>query len=479
MGLRYCCKAVRLLSIFFILVSTVNAQQTIENRLNEIENMIAQLRMEKYDLICPNNFREALKKFEKANKDFRSGKNINQILKSLEEAQKFIREIKELGKQGKLLFQDALQARSDALTVRAPEFAGKEFEEAEKKLQQAGKRLEKGDLNEARNEGAKAERKFREAEFISIKETIVGRVKELLEKAEEQKVSEYAPYTIRESRNAYVSVLKLLEKDRYSQDEAISLTKEAEYQALHAVYLASIIKKLKKDEKNWELLIREFEDRLNNISAALGFEGKFDEGFSETEENIIMAINNLKKENKILKTEIERYSHENDSLSKRIKEFERTVLSELEYKKELEKKIHRIENLFDEGEAQVLLSGNKIIFRLFALTFQSGESFILPEHFLLLTKVMQALREFPNSRIEVAGHTDALGDDAYNFQLSERRAMAVRSYLLANMNIQPDQIQSRGYGETRPIASNESPEGRQLNRRIEIILNLKDSQFPE
>jgi len=411
---------------------------------------LAQLRMEKYDLVCPNNFREALKKFEKANKDFRSGKNINQILKSLEEAQKFIREIKELGKQGKLLFQDALQARSDALTVRAPEFAG-----------------------------AKAERKFREAEFISIKETIVGRVKELLEKAEEQKVSEYAPYTIRESRNAYVSVLKLLEKDRYSQDEAISLAKEAEYQALHAVYLASIIKKLKKDEKNWELLIREFEDRLNNISAALGFEGKFDEGFSETEENIIMAINNLKKENKILKTEIERYSHENDSLSKRIKEFERTVLSELEYKKELEKKIHRIENLFDEGEAQVLLSGNKIIFRLFALTFQSGESFILPEHFLLLTKVMQALREFPNSRIEVAGHTDALGDDAYNFQLSERRAMAVRSYLLANMNIQPEQIQSRGYGETRPIASNESPEGRQLNRRIEIILNLKDSQFPE
>jgi outer membrane protein OmpA-like peptidoglycan-associated protein len=114
-----------------------------------------------------------------------------------------------------------------------------------------------------------------------------------------------------------------------------------------------------------------------------------------------------------------------------------------------------------------------MVIRLYGLTFGSGSAVITPEHFMLLTKAMRALREFPNKKYLIAGHTDSQGNDAYNLNLSENRASAVRAYLEANMNLPPEQFESIGYGESRPIASNETSEGRRLNRRIEIIIDLE------
>lgn len=71
--------------------------------------------------------------------------------------------------------------------------------------------------------------------------------------------------------------------------------------------------------------------------------------------------------------------------------------------------------------------------------------------------------------ILIAGHTDSVGKDAYNQKLSERRAESVRRYLIDHFNIDAHKLVSRGYGETQPRASNDTEEGRQRNRRVEII----------
>ena len=94
---------------------------------------------------------------------------------------------------------------------------------------------------------------------------------------------------------------------------------------------------------------------------------------------------------------------------------------------------------------------------------------------MLLTKVMRALREFPKKKYLVAGHTDSQGNDSYNLNLSENRAAAVRAYIEANMSLPPEQFESIGYGESKPIASNDNPDGRRLNRRIEIVIDLQQT----
>jgi len=464
-------------AVFLMLVMSMGllAQQDIESRIKAIENEMSQKRQDNLDIISPTNFKKAEEELDKAKKDFQAGKDIRGIQDKLEKATRYLRLVDDVGQQGKILFKDVLQAREDALNVQAPEYAAKEFQESEDLFMEASQKLERGDLNGARNTAAKTEEAYRQSELRAIKENIIGNVKELLKQADEQDVKDQAPFTLKEAHNLYDEVLVILNSNRYAKSNARETAEKAEYQVKHAMYLAQVIKKLKKDDKNWEMLIRDFEDRMDHIAEQLGFEGHYENGLADTEKDIVLAIQNLKEENKSLKEDLNTAQDENESLKQKIQQYEKTVVTELQEKKEWEEKLQKIEKNFTKDEAQVLLSENQMIIRLYGLTFRSGSAVITPEHFILLTKVMRALREFPNKKILIAGHTDSQGNDAYNLNLSENRAAAVRAYLEANMGLPPDQFESIGYGESRPIASNDTMEGRELNRRIEIIIDLKSS----
>ena len=103
------------------------------------------------------------------------------------------------------------------------------------------------------------------------------------------------------------------------------------------------------------------------------------------------------------------------------------------------------------------------------LTFPVGKNTIESQFFPLLTKVQNAIKRFSGCQVAIEGHTDSQGSDETNQRLSDARAEAVGSYLMANLGISVP-ITNQGYGESRPIASNDTPEGRAKNRRIEIIL---------
>jgi len=108
-----------------------------------------------------------------------------------------------------------------------------------------------------------------------------------------------------------------------------------------------------------------------------------------------------------------------------------------------------------------------------AVTFKSDvlfdydSSVLKPGSHEEITRVARVLNQYPQTAIRVAGHTDSSGTDAYNQQLSERRAIAVRD-ALAGQGVNPQRMSVIGYGESQPIADNSTSGGRQLNRRVEI-----------
>lgn len=102
--------------------------------------------------------------------------------------------------------------------------------------------------------------------------------------------------------------------------------------------------------------------------------------------------------------------------------------------------------------------------------FQTNRAIIRPESFGILDVVVQVLRDYPNFRIEVQGHTDSRGNDAQNLRLSQARAESVRTYLVSH-GIDAARLSARGYGETSPIESNLTEAGRASNRRVEFIRN--------
>lgn len=86
-----------------------------------------------------------------------------------------------------------------------------------------------------------------------------------------------------------------------------------------------------------------------------------------------------------------------------------------------------------------------------------------------LQELARALSDMPDANVLVAGHTDSRGDDDYNYDLSLRRAQSATDYL-ASVGLQRDHLRLAGLGETEPIASNETDEGRQQNRRVELAI---------
>lgn len=103
------------------------------------------------------------------------------------------------------------------------------------------------------------------------------------------------------------------------------------------------------------------------------------------------------------------------------------------------------------------------------VTFQVDSAEIQPGFYGSLNDVSTTLVDYPSTAVDIVGHASSDGDDAYNQRLSERRANAVRDYLVSQ-GMQPVRVATYGMGETQPIADNATAEGRAANRRVEILL---------
>ncbi len=104
-----------------------------------------------------------------------------------------------------------------------------------------------------------------------------------------------------------------------------------------------------------------------------------------------------------------------------------------------------------------------------AITFDTGQSVIKPAFRPILDDISNTLSQYESTIINIAGHTDNVGTDSSNQQLSVNRASSVRAYMSSH-GVIPERILTAGYGETMPIADNTTESGRQQNRRVEITL---------
>jgi len=469
-------KVVSVVLSVIVLIAAANLcsaakQQDLKDRLFEKANeLFAKAKSEQSDLLSPTIYGKAVEINEEAVKDFEKGKSIE---KKLVEIENLLQQALENTKLAKVTFPHLLVAREDALKANAPQFAFEFYEKAEKDFLEAAKSIEKGDLNKAKEKAITAEKSFRESELFAIKSSIVGSVKNLIEKSKQEDAEKYSPQTLKKAEQLLSEAENILNSDRGAKSLAREKAEQAEYETNHAIYLANKIKKLKEDEKNWEKLILEHEKHFSLVIEELNFTPKFDTGFEHPASSAVVAIKNLKEENKNLKQEVSAQSDEVDKLTAELNTLKQKyegVQAKLDIEKKREEKFKKIEQVFSPNEAVVFREGEKVTMRLVSLNFASGKAVITPEYFSRLSKVQRAIRTFPDYLITVEGHTDSRGDDRYNKNLSMDRANAVKEYLIANMGLNKSQITAIGYGESKPIASNETDEGRTKNRRIDIVL---------
>jgi outer membrane protein OmpA-like peptidoglycan-associated protein len=119
------------------------------------------------------------------------------------------------------------------------------------------------------------------------------------------------------------------------------------------------------------------------------------------------------------------------------------------------------------GDFQLVKKGITITLKVY---FDFDKATLKPESHAALEAAAKIMKENPTIRVEIQGHTDNIGTAAYNDKLSLRRAQAVVDYLVGTLGVDPGRLTAKGYGLTRPVASDETREGRAQNRRVEFLV---------
>lgn len=129
--------------------------------------------------------------------------------------------------------------------------------------------------------------------------------------------------------------------------------------------------------------------------------------------------------------------------------------------------VQREQRLLDEAkqrEQEVLVLSFKSDF-----LFDVNSAVLKPGGYTEIARVATILNRYPETSIRVEGHTDSTGSESYNLELSQKRAAAVKNELLAQ-NVDPGRVETIAFGEAKPVADNTTEAGRQLNRRVEIVI---------
>ena len=437
--------------------------------------------------LAPISYAEGISQYERADDLFKRAGSVDSIRRYLSKAEARFEKAAEAAGIAAHALEPTIRARSDALKTDTASFAPREWKEAESAFAQATKSLERGSIKSAERSAERAEKAYRDGELIAIKANYLNETRDYIAMAEKLKAERYAPTSLGNAINLLAAAESELNNNRYDTDKPRSLAADAKHNALHAIYIAKLEHRIHSRETNLETILLGWEASIGRLGDALDTPVYFDYGETEAIDSLLEGMTRLRLEKDTLARTIEDRDQTLVGLNEQIAKMQELLgggnqtIEELEVllaeqKKRLEQQArHRerfaaVESLFEPDQATVLRQGDTVIIRMIGLNFDSGTAALTAEHQQILAVLEQAIAEFPESRVVVEGHTDAFGSDADNLGLSQARADAVVQHLLGSLPISPANLNAMGYGETRPVANNETPEGRKRNRRIDVVI---------
>jgi OmpA-OmpF porin, OOP family len=466
------------LTVGLVMLGGAVAQDLRQTLFQEAERALAAAREANAPLLAPQAFERGMAGYSDAESDLERGRNMDRIRARLQAAMEAFGEAERAAGIAALTLAPAIKTREDAISARAESFAADEWSAAEREFDGAARRLEAGDLRGARRRAESAEALYRDAELAAIKAQYLSQTRALLAQAQQARVSRFAPLTLARAESLLEQAERELSDNRYDTDLPRSLAQEANYQARHAMYLAEQVSRIRDERLSLEEVVLSYEEPLVRIAAAADIAARLDQGVEPVAEELALYIEDLRERAEQSERDLEdsrlRIAELQEELrlaDERLGGLSRervTLVQRMEADARVRQQFETVETMFDRDEARVSREGNTLVLRMVGLTFASASADVNAAHRPLLEKVRQAADIFPRSRIVVEGHTDSFGGDEANMALSRRRAEAVRDYLSRELAVPAFRVTAEGYGETRPIASNATPQGRERNRRIDI-----------
>jgi outer membrane protein OmpA-like peptidoglycan-associated protein len=454
-------------------VKPIPLSENPTEQINLLENDISKAHKNQLNVLSPTWFAKAETSLDDAKKGLNRGERVQDILQKVAEGRAQLQLANEMAEVAQTTLPKTIKARDLARAAGATKL-GEDYAEVEAQFLDLTKAIENDNLLYAQTNRVKVTEAFDQLELRAIKEQTIGEVRRLINQAEKEEAKEIVPLMLALAKMKLRVADTFITKHRYQKEEMQKKASEALSQARRLSQVTRQSERLNKMEP--EQITLWVEGILFKVTGELGAQDMRYEAIDTQVENIVASITALQEDRKFLAAKVKAQDAEIKSMTNQIASLEGQTQEEQAAKQRLaaEKRFNQlfseVRSYFEPKEAEVYKQGTKLVVRLKAMQFPLGKHTIMPDKYPLLSKVQRAIRTFDQSSVIIEGHTDSTGSDEVNEHLSQQRAEAVRGYLVANKTLPSERIIAVGYGSKRPLASNETAEGRAINRRIDVII---------
>lgn len=314
------------------------------------------------------------------------------------------------------------------------------------------------------------QKKYFSLEIRAVQFSELDTVKASIEKAAEEGAKRLAPKSLRTALLDVSEAENLIAqspRDPRIYQVMVNLAKES------SVFLTEVMEVILNAAGTPEDVAVKIVEQNRKLAALSQNVGSLEKSLKTTQSTLMETEDSLKQKEQALQQQ----DQELQSTRSNLQETESALLLQ---NQELEKTSMQVRfqhamdqavEQFSDTEASVYQQGNKLIFRLKRINFASGSATIPAASKPLLSKINNIIKDIGAELVAVEGHTDSVGGADLNKSLSTKRAVAVANYLASLAG--GYKLGYIGYGESRPIASNETPEGRAINRRVDLVVTAR------
>jgi len=456
--------------MFFTSAACATSMDDVEKRMGEAD----QLRAAEFS---PNHYSDAKEFLAEAKEYIQMGKS-DKARKALDESanelDQAILAVQTMSSQ----FSGLVESRDRMQMTDASYLRDDLVLRAEQDFYRVVEYVEDGNMERAKERAKFALQTLRSAQVVSLRKQFVRPVVLKVAEGRKLKAREYAPKATGEAV-ALRREIELLVKD--SPDKQVkmhALAQQGQSKAERAIEVAKLGRHIRENPSMVETLRDAEEARLSALGKDLGIDLS---GAHSVEQQALMLQQAVARMQDSYNKQLQDSDKMIASLNAKLGVYEGDLASmnelrrKLQIKRDAEEKIKRLTKLFNPNNVEILLTPDAdVILRMKRLNFRSGSAVIPPDTYTMIDAAVQSILMFSDRSVRVEGHTDSAGGNLYNQALSERRSEAVKAYLMAKLE-ESRTVESVGFGEEKPIANNETLQGREKNRRIDIVLLVPQS----
>ena len=435
-------------SIFGCTTLPVREIPITANPTSEIEKLEAEQRValeQQVNVLSPKYYQEGMAQLKMSQESRDKGKDTKVILDHVAQSRANFEKATEVAKVSRSSIGSVVTARAQAIEAGAPKFLEKEFRAVDRDLTNATEEVEKNSLTAVEQNQDQLTKRYGDLELQAIKIDKLAEATGLIKQATDEGAEKNAPRTLADAKKSLADADDYIVANRHDRG---AIQTRADAATANSKRVLSVSRQSKITEKNdSEAIVLEREALTKTIANEKAVAQR-----AQTESA---------QKSKLKEQELQAAQATAGAL--------KVENRQLEGEKNDAEKLSAAKARFDVSEADVYRDGTRLVIRLKKIAFPSGKANLIPASFPVLGKVHDVIADLGPSKIVVEGHTDAIGSKAANQNLSEVRAQAISGYLVAN-GVNAADISTIGYGDTKPLATNKTKEGRAQNRRVDIIV---------